>query len=300
MQALLEAGADPNAGDDGPGKGNRPLHDAAWRENPIFVKTLIEAGADPNVRDSFGNTPLHYAAHNANPTIAALLLDAGADPNARGQLGKTPLDEALKQNNRAVADLLLEGSGTATAKAKVRTLSFDPNERDMDGRTSLHRAAAERDSLRASRHCSKAGADPNARDKFGQNASALGPRSGVTRSRHRRCPGGRRSPPERTGRERRDPAASWQLRWNSSPEVVGALLKAGANPNARDKRKKTPLHRAVPSGQRMPGPSTCCSGPGPTRMCGIAWQPHPLAHRGLQQEPWRGRQGDRPLARGGG
>ena len=42
-----------------------------------------------------------------------------------------------------------------------------------------------------------------------------------------------------------EPRCMMAASWNRNLEVLGALLKAGASPNARDKRKKTSLHGAV-------------------------------------------------------
>ena len=124
---LLEAGADLDAR----GKfGGTPLHVSIWNEDVSVMRTLLKAGADPNAGEDgpdSGNTPLHYAARYGNPAMVAVLLAAGADPNARNRddrWGNTPLDWALEDNNRAVADLLLKGGETA------KTTGTDPNAPD--------------------------------------------------------------------------------------------------------------------------------------------------------------------------
>ncbi len=56
IQALIEAGADVNASDDG----MTPLMfaSAAYNYSPDIINSLVAAGADVNAKDKDGNTPL--------------------------------------------------------------------------------------------------------------------------------------------------------------------------------------------------------------------------------------------------
>ena len=89
VQALLDAGADPDARDE---DGDTPLHMAAT-STPEAVQALLDAGANPNARDEGGRTPLHSAGlFSRNPEVVQALLDAGADPKVQSEAGLTPFE----------------------------------------------------------------------------------------------------------------------------------------------------------------------------------------------------------------
>jgi len=91
-QLLLEAGADPNAGDD------KPLHLVAGPFASIsLLHSIIAAGADVNARNRLGQTALHCACgcSDANDEIIRLLLDSGADMKLTDNEGFLPSDHAM-------------------------------------------------------------------------------------------------------------------------------------------------------------------------------------------------------------
>jgi hypothetical protein len=87
VDALLRAGADPDADQENPLR-VRPLHAAVASGDARAAWLLLDAGADPNVRQRGGYTPLHGAAHNGDADVVRMLLQHGADPaltNDEGQ-----------------------------------------------------------------------------------------------------------------------------------------------------------------------------------------------------------------------
>ncbi|MGC4093279.1 MAG: ankyrin repeat domain-containing protein [Polyangiaceae bacterium] len=96
---LVEAGADPNIGDD---SGVAPLHRAVRTRCAAAVKALLSAGAEPRLRNKAGSTPLHLAvqttgrggsgtelARLAQSQIIELLLESGASASDENGAGKS-------------------------------------------------------------------------------------------------------------------------------------------------------------------------------------------------------------------
>lgn len=115
------------------------------------VTLLLPLGTKVNEIDQFGLTPLHYAAKLGQDDVAQHLLANGADVNAVEMLsGRTPIFYA---SNAAVADVLLMAGA-------------DINQRDVKGRTALHKAA-EDGLIEVARILISKGADVNDRDHEG-------------------------------------------------------------------------------------------------------------------------------------
>jgi hypothetical protein len=175
---LLEHGADPNLawGDDD----EAPLHAAARRWDVAMVERLVQRGADVSRRRADGSTPHILAELYGNVDIARWLLAHGAKDEL------SSIDRfvaACARADRAAADAMLAArpalqaelrpehhlmlhrpaeSGNAAVLETMLACGFNPEAKDKDNVTPLHRAAM--------------GGHPDATRvllKFGANVNAL-------------------------------------------------------------------------------------------------------------------------------
>ncbi len=106
LRALLEAGADPNAGEF-----QLPLREAILVSSDVGIeplRLLLDAGADPNKPDRFGYPAFFLATGIRIPLeVLELLLHRGADPNRKSRDGATALRQAVNSQNWPAVLLLL-------------------------------------------------------------------------------------------------------------------------------------------------------------------------------------------------
>ena len=143
VRLLLKVGVDVDLRDR---LGDTPLATACRRGKLAVASLLISAGADVNTKNNDGDTPLHLCGSNA----PELLLDAGANPNARNDSGQTPL--------------------ACSSPAKIRRLLRAGAKPDLPGIAPIIVAAGSRGSYVAAELLLEGGADINARDAAGNTA----------------------------------------------------------------------------------------------------------------------------------
>jgi ankyrin repeat protein len=207
---LLES-ADVNVMSDG----RRPLGDAAWEGRRQVVRALLDRGANPNLSNRDGYTPLMGAAAQGDVETISLLLDKGADVRAVQEWPRgNAFTEAATHNRVPVMKALIAAK-------------LDPKPwRDL----ALLRAAGA-GQLEASRFLLDLGASPNAAYPPPTEDSSVLMRAIQPEFDRSLSPRAMRLP------GRRGP--------NYDVPLVALLIERGANVNARNQGKETPLHCAV-------------------------------------------------------
>ncbi|MDX9974586.1 MAG: ankyrin repeat domain-containing protein [FCB group bacterium] len=93
---------------------NTPLHEAATIGDHNQVNLLIQAGADPNAVDEGGRTPLHLAAESGHVGTCETLLKGGADAGIADLSGKRAIDYARANSHSQTAEAIALASAPET------------------------------------------------------------------------------------------------------------------------------------------------------------------------------------------
>jgi ankyrin repeat protein len=106
VAALLDGGADPNAGNP-QNLMAEPLNYAANWNNVPALELLLDAGADIDAVDLGNSTALLYAAQSGNLEAVECLLSHGADPSIRDtDHDSTPRDWAAFHGDQEIVDAI--------------------------------------------------------------------------------------------------------------------------------------------------------------------------------------------------
>ena len=250
MQIVLDSGGDPNLAND---FGATPLMWCAG--DAAKVRMLLAKGAKVNVRSKLGRTPLEIAAAwDGSIEATRLMIEKGADVNAVDEGGGTILEQASLTNNVEVARLLIAKG------AKVNTV-------DMGGFTPLHAAAGNGNTnAPLVKLLLEHGAKVNA--VSGDTIEVV--RNGPLALGH--------LTPLHTAAQ------------NGSLEVVEALVRAGADVNAKDVRNANALVFAVATDHANPKVVQLLLAKGAAREPALDWvrryqNPAILAQFGIQPSP---------------
>ena len=237
---LLDSGANPNAQVplSGAQRAARfpPLAGAASSGQREIAQLLLAHKADPNMPDAEGKTPLHWAVLGNHIELVKLLLASHAEINRQDTSGETPLSCAVL-GHKDIAAALLE------ARA-------NPDLKDQQGRTPLHRAWAfrlpgyeEEIKLLLANH-----ADANSQDRSGRTVLSYAAEASNTDIAAALLDA--KADPNLKDQNGQTPLF---YAVQGHKEMVELLLAKGANPNARDHSGNTPLTEAKTFSRRRGG-----------------------------------------------
>lgn len=218
------------------------------------ISALLKAGANVNVRNKDGVTALIYAAiSKRNSGVIVTLLKAGADATVKDNSGSTALDYAQDNENfkgtNAYRELFFELVKTGKPQdiqAAIRK-GADAAAPDSKGDTALMYAAEFNQDPAVINTLLKAGAKVNARSGNGVTPLmyAAGRIENYIDMLVERSGGDITSlfsaPPKKKAAKKTPGSPTTGPSWNPNPDVFTALLKAGADVNAKDKDGNTAL-----------------------------------------------------------
>ena len=251
VRTLLEKGVDINATLDDDWT---PLHLAAGNINDPNVLSVFlekdEMKAKINAPDVYGETPLHWAARYGTPGMVQALIEAGADVDAQS-CGWTPLHSAVLHGTPEVVKALLRAGANVDAKNKDQKTALQMLEAELQ-KPDLKPEDKERlEKNKTALGETDAGNDGNAGKTEPKKTTTLSQElidaikeKNVEKVRAKIAEDG--FDPNAQGEHGSTPL-HYAARYGT-PEMVKALIGAGADVNAKNKYDWTPLHYAAQYG----------------------------------------------------
>ena len=228
-------------------RGNSPLMYAAALGSLDSMRLLLDAGADPNAGNQFDATPLMWCAGDA--AKVRLLLSKGAKVDTRSKLGRTALLIA------AYNDGAIEGAGLLLEKGA------DVNARDKGGASVLALAAAA-NNIELARILIAKGANVNNVDQLGFTPLLFAAGNGdhnaamvkllIAHGAQVNVKSADTVETVKNGPLALGHLTPLQFAAQANYEATEALLKAGADINAKDVRNASPLVFAVATDRPNP------------------------------------------------
>jgi ankyrin repeat protein len=264
LKLLLKRGAKVDISDK---YGRTALYEALASPNPEMARLLIAHGAKANVADQTGRTPLMLAVESRQVTTVSLLLERGADLNFQDRSGNTVLIRMVRESpvvtgdQREILQILLTKRPNLNLRNRegYTALMLALENEHTQLATRLEAAGASRAGMREVRLYLAAGkgeletvqqllaegANPNARNRFGQSALAnAASRNQVEVVKALLAKGADVNAPQQSPSN----FALWYAL--SRPDVAKVLLDAGANIHIRNKYEETPFSQAVSGGHQ--------------------------------------------------
>ncbi len=233
VELLLSKGAKADANDV---QGYYPIHLACSRGHVAIAKQLINAGANVDALTSQKGTALHVAAASNYAAVIPVLLEAGANIEAQDVNGLTPLAAAASLGNTEVVRLLIDAGADANNKDLGGDTPLIKALRQLYGTRTAEWIYEEKEDERLIRYEIKKGCFRCDRDYNPSEADQLGDLLTIEEQRIY---------------ANKDWGPKNHLRYLDALDTAMFLIQVGADVNAANDTKQTPINMACHTGEAL-------------------------------------------------